>query len=58
MYKQGCTEEEWKDAIAAGSTKSRDELVLHIKVIPTEKVSKPTTECGQASDLKPACCFR
>ena len=55
---QGCTEEEWKDAIVAGSTKSRDELVLHIKAIPTENVSKKAVECGQASNIMSACCFR
>ncbi|CAB4019235.1 Non-lysosomal glucosylceramidase [Paramuricea clavata] len=57
-YISGCTDEEWKYAIAAGSTKSRDELVLHIKAVPTENVTKPSAQCGPASDIQPACCFR
>ncbi|XP_046842909.1 uncharacterized protein LOC124436960 [Xenia sp. Carnegie-2017] len=62
-YISGCTEEEWQAAIVDGSTTSRDELVLHIKVLPIEEVTKTaaqlnidgsSTECCSSD---PQCCY-
>lgn len=51
---QGWTEDEWKDAIAVGSTTSRDELILHIKAIPTKTVGAQLPSCGKSNN--PSCC--
>ncbi|XP_028403641.1 uncharacterized protein LOC114526285 [Dendronephthya gigantea] len=51
-YISGCTEDEWKEAIAACSTRSRDELILHIEAVSTDSVAE------QSANIKPDCCFR
>lgn len=57
MNVKGCTEEEWQAAIVDGSTTSRDELVLHIKVLPIEEVTKTAAQLN-IDGSSTECCSR